>query len=88
MRHNVPVQVRNNCKAQSAARVEISRLQVRIRPSSPAAWCELVKDIVACANSGGGVLVFGVNNDSSVCGGDLSAVKEMDPATITSKIFS
>lgn len=52
-------------------------------PNSAAAWCELVKDIVACANSGGGVLVFGVNNDGSVSGGDLSAVKEMDVATIT-----
>jgi Schlafen, AlbA_2 len=57
-------------------------------PSSAAAWCEVVKDVVACANSGGGVLVFGVNNDGSASGVDLSAVKEMDVATITNKIFS
>jgi hypothetical protein len=31
--------------------------------SSPAHWCDIVKHIVAFANSGRGVVVFGVNND-------------------------
>lgn len=28
-------------------------------PSLPGEWCELIKDIVAIANSGGGIIVFG-----------------------------
>jgi hypothetical protein len=29
-------------------------------PASPSEWCELIKDIVAMANSGGGLIVFGI----------------------------
>jgi len=32
-------------------------------PASVAEWCELIKDIVAMANSGGGTILIGVNND-------------------------
>ena len=35
-------------------------------PASTRDWCELVKDIVAFANSGGGCIVFGVNDDGSL----------------------
>lgn len=28
-------------------------------------WCEVVKDVVAMANSGGGLIVFGVNDDGT-----------------------
>lgn len=34
-------------------------------PMSTPEWCEIIKDIVAFANSGGGVIVFGVNNDGT-----------------------
>ena len=56
-------------------------------PSSGQDWCEIVKDIVAIANSGGGVIVFGVQNNGtpSVC--DISQVTALDTATITDKIF-
>jgi predicted HTH transcriptional regulator len=39
-------------------------------PASSGHWCELVKDIVAIANSGGGVIVFGVNDDGTPASGD------------------
>ena len=29
-------------------------------PDSPQDWCEIIKDIVALANTGGGVIIFGV----------------------------
>ena len=28
-------------------------------------WCEIIKDIVAIANSGGGILVFGAKSDGT-----------------------
>ena len=56
--------------------------------SSQAAWCEVVKDIVAFANSGGGVIVFGVNNDGTNSGIDVSKILHVDVADITNKIYS
>jgi hypothetical protein len=56
--------------------------------ASSGAWCELIKDIVAFANSGGGVIVFGINNDGSNAGTDLTRIREMDLADITNKLYS
>ena len=55
-------------------------------PAEASQWCEVIKDIVAIANSGGGAIVFGVNDDGTPCAADLSAVLGIDPATITDKI--
>src|SRR5438046_1820411 len=49
-------------------------------------WCEIIKDLVAIANSGGGVIVFGVNNRGEPVGVDLSALRAIDPATISDRI--
>jgi predicted HTH transcriptional regulator len=49
-------------------------------------WCELIKDIVAMANSGGGLIVFGVNDDGSLTTVDLKQILALDPATIVDKI--
>jgi len=55
-------------------------------PTSSGEWCELLKDIVAMANSGGGYVLFGVNNYGSSSGWDPAPVLTLDPATITDKI--
>jgi hypothetical protein len=39
-----------------------------LKPSTPGVWCELAKDVAALANSGGGVIVFGVARDGSLTG--------------------
>ena len=49
-------------------------------------FCELVKDIVAMANSGGGVIVFGVDNKGKPVESDISSILDIDPAKITDKI--
>lgn len=49
-------------------------------------WCELVKEIVAMANSGGGIILIGVRNDGSSFGEDVSAILQVDPAHLTDKI--
>lgn len=58
----------------------------RFNPSSAEDWCEIVKDIVAIANSGGGALVIGVKNDGSPSGADVTSTLELDPAVLTDKI--
>lgn len=55
--------------------------------SLPQAWVELVKDIVAFANSGGGVIIFGVDDDGSLSGADLAQLREVDTADVTNKLY-
>ena len=50
---------------------------------SKQAWCELVKDVVAMANSGGGCIFIGVTGDGAPSGHDISAVLKIDGADIT-----
>jgi hypothetical protein len=54
--------------------------------TAPQDWCELIKDIVAMANSSGGLVVFGVNDDGTPAEGDLTPVQAIDPATVVDKI--
>jgi hypothetical protein len=56
--------------------------------SSKADWCEIIKDIVAMANSGGGILLIGVTNEGKPSGQDVTKLLEYDPADITNKLFS
>jgi hypothetical protein len=52
----------------------------------PGTWCEIVKDIVAMANSGGGVIVIGLDNSGHPTGADVSAVLALDQAVIADQI--
>ena len=49
-------------------------------------WCELIKDIVAMANTGGGVILVGVDNRGNPTGDDVTGVLEIDPAVLSDKI--
>lgn len=49
-------------------------------------WCEIIKDIVAMANSGGGCILIGARNDGTPSGWDATPVLNLDPAQITDKI--
>lgn len=55
--------------------------------SSAKEWCELIKDIVAMANSGGGVILFGLEDDGSPSGCDLKPILNTDYADFTNKIY-
>lgn len=54
--------------------------------SSTREWCEIIKDIVSIANSGGGVLLFGVDSHGNPCSSDLSSISALDPADVANKI--
>jgi hypothetical protein len=50
-------------------------------------WCELIKDLVAIANSGGGSILIGVDDNGKCCGPAASAkLLRLDPAKITDKV--
>ncbi len=60
----------------------------RFDVSSSGDWIELVKDIVAMANSGGGVVLIGVKNNGLPSVFDVTPVLNIDPAHFTDKIAS
>lgn len=50
-------------------------------------WCEVLKDIVAIANSGGGAILFGVSNDGATPGdASVEKILALDPAVLTDKL--
>ena len=51
-------------------------------PSQRGDWCELVKDIVAMANTGGGMILLGVQDDGSRADWDPTPVRALDPAQV------
>ena len=55
-------------------------------PSSNADWLEVIKDIVAIANSGGGIILFGLNDDGCVSDSDVSMVADIDIADVGNKL--
>jgi hypothetical protein len=54
--------------------------------SSQGEWCEIIKDVVAIANTGGGVILIGVDNQGDPTGFDVKPILEIDSADITNKI--
>ncbi|HDZ22692.1 hypothetical protein LCGC14_0454330 [marine sediment metagenome] len=54
--------------------------------SEPHAWCEIVKDMVAMANSGGGVLLIGLDNKGKPTRWDPTSVLDVDEAVVTDRI--
>lgn len=57
-------------------------------PSQRGHWCEIIKDIMAIANSGGGVIVFGLDSTGQPTGSDVMPLLKIDPAQITDKVHS
>ncbi len=55
-------------------------------PSSTVDFLQLVKDVIAMANSGGGCLIVGVNDDGTSSGADVSALLSLDPAILTDRV--
>ena len=49
-------------------------------------WCELIKDITALANSGGGGILIGVRNNGKPSGFDIDPFLCVDPAVLTDKV--
>ena len=49
-------------------------------------WCEVIKDLVAMANSGGGIVVFGLGNKGETVGFDCAKIAALDPADVSNKV--
>src|SRR6516165_3194182 len=60
--------------------------KVSFDPQSKQDWCELIKDIVAMTNSGGGTIIVGVADDGTSSGADVAPLLAVDSADVTNKI--
>lgn len=49
-------------------------------------WLEIIKDVAAMANSGGGYLLVGLENDGSPSGSEVSPLLAVDPADFANRI--
>jgi hypothetical protein len=49
-------------------------------------WCEILKDIIAMANTGGGVILVGLENNGDPSGENIQAVLDLDHAVVVDKI--
>ena len=52
---------------------------------SAEAWCEIIKDMVAIANSGGGVIVVGLTSGGHPSGATVKDLADIDPAVIVDR---
>jgi hypothetical protein len=59
----------------------------RFDPNDDGDWTELVRDIAAMANSGGGVVVVGASKAGTPTGEDVRPALELDPARIRDELF-
>ncbi len=57
-------------------------------PTSAKDQVDIIKDIVAMTNSGGGIILFGVNDNGTPSSANLAGITHLDPAVLTDKIFS
>jgi hypothetical protein len=60
----------------------------KFNPASPATWCYLVRDVVAFANSGGGIIVFGIKRGGKSSGTDCRSVLKSVPEKLSNQIFN
>ncbi len=58
----------------------------RMFEDSPKSWFELLRDIVAANNFGGGLFIFGVDNYGNINGCDIKTGKLFDPSIMQDKL--
>jgi len=71
------------------AKGEGNRLDFKggFNPQLTGDWCELIKDIVSMANSGGGQIIVGLNDNGEPSGENVTAFLALDLADIANKIY-
>jgi hypothetical protein len=71
-----------------AATAETDRVDFKreFNPSIDGDWCEILKDVLAMGNSGGGAIVIGVDAAGASIGVDANFYKHVDTATVGDKI--
>jgi hypothetical protein len=74
--------------AALAARAETTTVDFKgaFDPATKGDWLEVIKDIVAFANSGGGVVLFGVDDSGKLSGLNCQPILDFDVARLSDKL--
>jgi hypothetical protein len=75
-----------NFDTEALVETDVLDFKAQFDPASRQDWCELIKDIVAMANSGGGAIIVGVQDDGVPSGTDVSLLLGLDPADVINQI--
>ena len=70
---------------QETERVDFKR---EFNPSSKGSYCEIIKDVVALANSGGGAIIIGLDDFGVCCPFNDEALRALDSADVANKIYT
>jgi Putative DNA-binding domain len=81
---------RNAIALALAATREVRTIDFKsaFNPAETRDWVELIKDVMAFANSGGGVIVFGEDNNGKPIAGGADKLLAVDPAELGNKLVS
>jgi Putative DNA-binding domain/EC042_2821-lke REase len=84
-----PLPLRDPVSAAKRAKRESKYIDFKesFDPGDKGEWCELLKDLVAMANTGGGLVVVGLDDRGRNSGKAVKPVVDLDPATITDKFM-
>jgi hypothetical protein len=91
-RHNITQKVATNREALlELAKTILSEskyvdFKAEFDPESPRDWCEIIKDIVAMTNTGGGLIIVGLTDAGKSAGTKIKGVLDLDPAQVTDRI--
>jgi len=61
--------------------------KAEFNPDVTGDWCELIKDIVAMANFGGGRILVGVNDDGTPSHFDVTKILDLDLAPVIDRLY-
>ena len=75
-----------NSALQATFETESIEFKAEFNLESNKDWCEIVKDIVAIANTNGGIIVFGLDSKGVPLDTNLALFSKLDPAHVTDKI--
>src|SRR2546426_6979595 len=77
---------RRRHKAKDEREARDLELKEQFDPDQPGEWCELIKDIIAIANSGGGRIIVGVKDNGQPSGWDPLPLLLLDHAKVVDRI--
>lgn len=79
--------LRNDAATVRAETAQID-FKDRFEPAATSDWCEVIKDLLAMANSGGGCILFGLTSTGDFAGIEPCGFASIDPADVANKVSS
>lgn len=80
-RDDLQAAIEHSCESETV------EYKASFNPKSSGEWLEILKDVVALANSGGGVIIIGIEDSGTLADFDAASLADLDPADLTNKLY-